>query len=145
MPEFAALLATAYDQMAARLEPGLKKLGVSWSSFQLLAAVHSSDGRVSQAELASRLGIAPATMTEAVQAQIKAGMVQQIPSEHDRRVKTLRLSPKGNRTFSQILQLLEEAEMDMLKGVSSANRAVVEKVLTRVAENLETAGTKSLR
>ena len=95
--------------------------------------------------IASSDGLIACVGDEAVQAQIKAGMVQQIPSDHDRRVKTLRLSPKGNRTFSQILQLLEEAETDMLKGVSGANRAVVEKVLTRVAENLETAGTKSLR
>jgi DNA-binding MarR family transcriptional regulator len=143
--DFSALIASVHEAMASRLEPQLEELGVSWTSFQLLAAVHGAEGKIAQAEIAHRLGVAPATLSESVQGHLKHGTLIQVGSEIDRRVKHLELTKFGKEKFAEIFRLVAATEKEMLTGIPAAERKAVEKVLTRVVQNLESPGTKPLR
>jgi len=129
-------VATIYELQAALLEPGLKKLKISWTSFQLLMAVSQGGGKLSQAAVAQKLGITPATLSEAVRSQVEKGWLKQSGSESDRRVKSLMTTNKAEKLLATIRELVAEAEESALKGMSKAERASLAQALDQVVTNL---------
>lgn len=129
-------VATIYELQAALLEPGLKKMKISWTSFQLLMAVSQGGGKLSQAAVAQRLGITPATLSEAVRSHVEKGWLKQSGSETDRRVKSLMTTNKAEKLLTTIRELVAEAEETALKGMSKAERASLAQALDQVVTNL---------
>lgn len=114
IPRIAAL----YELQTALIGPQLKRLGMTLATFQLLAAVHGSGSKSSQAEIARRLGISPATLSEAVHSAIKAGLLEQDVSSTDRRVKTLKLTNKASKKLAEVLTELQSIEKSVVKKLS---------------------------
>jgi DNA-binding MarR family transcriptional regulator len=139
MSDFAlgARIAAVYELHAQLLEPTLRAMGISWASFQLLAAAHSAGGSGSQAELARRLGLSPATLCEAVQAHVSKGLLVIEKSPHDARVRLVRLTPRGQEIMRKVQAALDEIAARMLKGVPKAEAQAAQQVLDRIVRNLE--------
>lgn len=129
-------VAAIYELQAALLEPGLKKMKISWTSFQLLMAVSQGGGKLSQAAVAQKLGITPATLSEAVRTHVEKGWLKQTGSETDRRVKSLMTTNKAEKLLTTIRDLVAEAEESALKGMSKAERASLAQALDQVVANL---------
>lgn len=134
-----ARIAAAYELHAEWMEPRLTALGVSWASFQLLVTVSNAGANASQIEVATRLGVTAATLSESVQSHIERGFLTRTQSEKDKRVKILRLTPKSSEIVKKILELVAESEEMMTRGVLPDEMAVARKVLDRVMQNLESA------
>ncbi len=132
-------IAALYELQSAHLDPRLKELGVSWASFQLLTAVYAATGE-SQNQIALRLGIKPATMSEAVFNHAKKGLMEQVVSTSDRRVKSLKLTPKGRKLVESIREGLGDSERVMTSGLSASEHRsaieVIDKMLKSLEENL---------
>lgn len=132
-------IAALYELQSAHLDPRLRELGVSWASFQLLTAVYAADGQ-SQNQIAQRLGIKPATMSEAVFNHSQKGLMEQVVSSSDRRVKGLKLTPKGRKLVETIRESLSESERAMVAGLSASELRfaieVFDKMLKSMEENL---------
>lgn len=111
-------LATVYEFQSALLVPHLKNLGVAWSTFQLLTTIQAAGETTSQAEIARRLGLAPATLSESVQLHVKKGLVQQARHPNDARVRALQLTDHG------------KALMKKIQGIVNANSRLLEDALT---------------
>ena len=133
IPRIAAL----YELQSAYLEPKLKKLGISLSTFQLLAVVHSSGEGASQIDIARRLGISPATLSETVQTHIRKGLLEQTTSKQDRRVKLLRLTKSSNSKLKDVRKLLNDLEEIMLEDVSGSTFRSALSVLDLAIQNVE--------
>ncbi len=133
IPRIAAL----YELQSAYLEPRLKKLGISLSTFQLLAVVHSSGGEASQIEIARRLGVSPATLSETVHLHIKKGLLEQVVSSEDRRVKILKLTKSSSSKLKDVRKLLDNLEEIMLKDVSGSTFRSALAVLDLALANVE--------
>ena len=133
IPRIAAL----YELQSAYLEPKLKKLGISLSTFQLLAVVHSSGEGVAQIDIARRLGISPATLSESVQLHIKKGLLEQVVSKQDRRVKVLRLTKSSSSKLKDVRKLLNDLEEIMLEDVSGSSFRSALAVLDTALQNVE--------
>jgi len=135
------LIAAIYEYQAAFLEPKLKKIGLSLGSFQLLAAVHAAGEGASQIDIARRLGIAPATLSETVQIQVNDGMLEQVTSKSDRRVKSLVLTEAAKSKLEEVRKMIQKLEQAMLANLSSSNLkttlSTLESVLGNVEEILE--------
>jgi DNA-binding MarR family transcriptional regulator len=119
------------------MEPRLRELGISWATFQLLTTVANIGPKASQIEVARRLGITAASLSEAVQAHVARGLIEQIPHPKDKRIRILRLTPASQQIVSSIKDLVLKSETAMTKGLSAAEVASASAVLDRVLVNLE--------
>lgn len=132
-------IATLYELQAAYMEPKLKAMGISWTTFQMLSAVFGAGGAASQAEIARRLGVTPATLSEAVQTLSKKGFLSQAPSDADRRVKLLKLTAKANKSLQEITKVAQEAEQIAVAGLNDAKLRKALTLLDKCVANLEKA------
>jgi len=110
-------IAAIYELQAALLSPELQRIGISFGTFQLLAAISGSKNGASQAEIARRLGISPATLSESVRSHVTRELIEQVESLTDRRVKLLKLTPTAAKNLKSVKDVLEEIERKILKDV----------------------------
>ncbi len=130
-------IAAVYEVQSAWLEPRLAGLGLSWNAFQLLSAVLGAGADASQVEVARRLGVTPATLSETVQSQVKKGLLSQVPSEKDRRVKRLELTDRSRSLMKRVVALVEQSEAIMARSIPAADLGMACAVLDRALANLE--------
>lgn len=133
LPRVAAL----YQLQEAVLEPRLKEFGIGMNTFQLLTAIRGAGEHASQNEVARRLGVTPATLSESVTSHVKRGFIRQEPSEYDKRVKVLVLTARAQEILGRVLATLEEIEELMIRSLSDSQRIAFEKILDRCLGNLE--------
>ena len=132
-------IAAIYELQSAILEPKLKKIGISWTTFQLLTTINSAGKSASQVEVASRLGITPATLSETVFSHVQKGLIEQVPSKSDRRVKVLQLTETSKPMMKQIKKFVQETESGLLAGFNDSESMQLSGLLDRVLLNLEQA------
>ena len=131
-------MAAVYELQSAWLEPRLRAIGVNWTTFQLLTTVSSAGKRASQVEVARRLGVTAATLSETVFTHVQKDLLEQVASSQDRRVKILQLTDKAKGLMRQIKKLIGESEALMSKGLLNGDSEQLAALLDRVMENLET-------
>jgi DNA-binding MarR family transcriptional regulator len=132
-------IAAVYELQAEWMEPKLRELGISWSTFQLLTAVANAGDRASQIEVARRLGVTAATLSESVQAHLDKGLLSRTTLPRDKRVKLLRLTPESKAIVERIKELVVQADETMTRGVLPDEMTLVARVLDRAMENMESA------
>lgn len=130
-------IAAIYELQSASLEPKLKKLGISWTTFQLLTTIHSAGKSASQIEVANRLGITPATLSETVFSHVQKGLIEQVPSKSDRRVKVLQLTDTSKQLMKQIKKFLVESESVLLADLNQSEAEQLSGFLNRVLSSLD--------
>lgn len=135
--ELSARIATIYEHHAAFLEPRLQSLGIGWGTFQLLSAVYAAGGAVSQAEIARRLGVTPATLSETAYAHVQRGLLTQSAAGSDRRVKALALTKRAEDLMRKVATCLAEAEEAISEGLTTSEKAALSKSLDKIIANLE--------
>ena len=132
-------IAALYELQAALLEPQLKAIGINWTTFQLLSAVHGAGEEASQAEVARRLGVTPATLSETVTAHEAKGMLKRVPNAQDKRLKILQLTSKASKLLDKVLTVVNDVDQQMMRGIGVAPRDAAAKTLDRCIANLEKA------
>ncbi|MBX3096388.1 MAG: winged helix-turn-helix transcriptional regulator [Fimbriimonadaceae bacterium] len=136
-----AQIGVLYDLQTGYLEPRFREIGLSWGTFQLLAAIQSAPHGISQIEVARRLGVTPATLSETVFAHVQKGLVEQVPSNSDRRVKLLRLTANAKKLLKKASTDIDRCESSMKAGLSEKELSTLAALLRRVETNLESAAT----
>lgn len=124
------------ELVAQAIQPTLDNLSISYGAFELLTAVHASEGDANQAEIARRLGITAPSLTEAVRAAIQAGLVEQVPVPTDARAKNLRITVKGRVALDRIIEQVNETERIMVEGIEDRNLRSALVVLKTASRNL---------
>jgi DNA-binding MarR family transcriptional regulator len=121
--------------MASRLSEPLAREGLTMTGFELLGAVKSAGG-ATQVEIAKRLEITAASLSESVKSAVAAGWLRQEAVEGDRRMKRLALSPAGARLLDKIVEEVRHAEVRMLQGLDARSVEHAAEVLRRAILNL---------
>ena len=93
------------------LDRRLKHLGLSQTSWLAIAYTAKEATPLSQTQLASRVGVEDPTMVSTVDRLVKAGFMLRTPSETDRRVKLLSLTPAGIEIYDKV-----KTEADIVRG-----------------------------
>ncbi|MBX3117733.1 MAG: winged helix-turn-helix transcriptional regulator [Fimbriimonadaceae bacterium] len=132
----AAQVAILSELVSEQVEGGLRKQGHSLSTFQLLSAIKASETNITQAELAQRMGITAASLCEALKTASNKGLVEQKPSDTDRRAKRVSLTKQGNRLISETLVHLDNVNLKMLHGIGSSDLKQTERILSKCIGNL---------
>jgi DNA-binding MarR family transcriptional regulator len=134
-PDILARIAILYDRQSAAVEPALQRLNCSWVTFQLLTVLHGQ-GSVSQAEVARRLGVSPATLSESVRGHLARGLIRQTASGSDKRLKLLSLSDSGQKMLSNVVQEMSMVELKMVSILSEREVATLSKLLDKLISSL---------
>ena len=95
----------------------LKDLGMSQASWMTVAVAAKAKAPLAQIELASRVGVEGATMVAMLDRLEKSGLVARVPSETDRRVKLVRLTPAGTKLYAKVQTEASAVRKKLLGGI----------------------------
>ena len=118
------------------VEPTLERAGISLAAFELLNAIHSGQGKATQAQVAATLKVTPPTLCEAVKGAVRQGLVAQIEDQKDRRTKKLELTAKSKRILAKAFKAISEAEEAMVKDIDPEQLEAAVLVLTQAVVNI---------
>jgi len=126
-----ALHASARGWRAA-LERRLKDSGVSAAGCSAVAAAADMAQPPSQTALAQLLGIEAATMVVTIDRLVTAGMVERVPSPHDRRVKLVVVTEQGRALAARVRQESQALRRELLGRIEGEQVAVAAAVLEQL-------------
>jgi DNA-binding MarR family transcriptional regulator len=99
----------------------LQSIGLTTALFGVLNVLASRDGAIQQ-ELGSAMGIDPSTMVSLIDELERAGLAKRRPHPQDRRARQVSITPKGRRLLQRARKMAFEAEDEVLRGLSAAQR-----------------------
>jgi DNA-binding MarR family transcriptional regulator len=120
------------------LGQSLDKVGLYRGQPPLLMALHEADG-VAQSELAARMEVTPATITNAVKRMEKAGLVVRRRDSEDERVSRVYLTDAGRGIFADLEAIAKQVDETTFAGFTDEERLVMRGFLNRVHDNLRRA------
>ncbi|MEE1031143.1 MAG: MarR family transcriptional regulator [Ruminococcus sp.] len=97
----------------------------------------NSDKDVFQKDLEAKFSIARSTASGILQLMEKKGFIERVSVERDARLKKIILTEKGVVFHKQNIQLTEEFEYLMKKGISQEELEIFFRVVRTMRENLE--------
>ena len=103
----------------------------------LLALQKTAEQQLSMKELERYFGVAQSTVAGIVSRLEQKGLVEAIGDAVDKRIKLVHLTYAGELCCSEAACSMEEAEENLLRGLSSDERKVLNHLLKRVADNLK--------
>ena len=130
-------IAALHEMQSALLEPTLRAEELSWAAFQLLVTISGTGGTAAQVDVARDLGVTPATLSESVHSLVKRGLIEQVPGERDRRVKTLRLTSSAVHKLAMVRAAAAASEKAMVEGVPARDLEACSRVLDILIGRLE--------
>jgi MarR family transcriptional regulator for hemolysin len=126
------------------LERQLKACGLTlagWSAVATLAEMERAGeqgGRApSQTELAQQLGVDGGTLVATIDRLSGAGLIERVPSPHDRRVKLLVLTPEGGQLAQEVKAHAQALRRDALERLDPGELATAAAVLEQLQQILE--------
>lgn len=119
------------------LDRRLKDLGVSQAGWLSIAYIAKAKSPLSQAELASLVQVEAATMVSTIDRLEKAGLVQRLPSESDRRVKLLVVTAEGQAIYEQVRARADDLRRELIGRIDPEKIAVATSVLEELQALIE--------
>lgn len=119
----------------------MERAGASLGIWIVLNAA-SDEGVVSHSVLASRAHVDGATITYHVDRAEKLGLVRREVDPADRRVRRLRMTPKGERLYGKLRGTADAFGARMFEGISEAEQERARRTLEKIRANL--GATQSL-
>src|SRR5215469_13824068 len=126
------LLAQVGAHAAQRFGERLKPLGFAPYHAGILRTLARSPG-TSQQELARRLGMHASNMVGIVDELEGRGLLERKPSETDRRVYALHLTPKGLQSLGSIGEVAREHSRALLASLTESQREQLAELLEAIA------------
>ena len=124
------MTSTSHDFFAA-----LDAAGLSFTQVKCLGLMSDADA-LSVSALADELVISLAAASRAVDALVQRDEVSRVEDVRDRRSKLLTITPRGRRTFEDLIavrragveRLLADLDPDDLEGLAAALRPILERL-----------------
>jgi len=110
--------------------------GASLAQTKVLMCIKAQPGTARAADVAEIMGIAPRTVTEALDGLERDGMIQRIPDREDRRVKRLTLTPAGEAAVAVTEPLRRELGAKALSALNPSDRQHFHVALQKILKGL---------
>lgn len=123
-------LYVAYTRLKRSMGRGTRFAAINPNTIGVPALLKARPG-LSQTELADLLGVERMTAGVQVAQCIRAGLVTRRRSEHDRRKYVLHVTSKGLANLRRVAKLIPAHERSLFEGFSSAERALLHKLLAK--------------
>src|SRR2546430_14227511 len=122
-----------------KLDERLKPMGLSQAKWRTLMHLSVAPGPMTQAEIASHLGIEEPTLVTLLHRLEGERWVARKNASHDRRCKTVHLAPRAQRVIEQISSAAFKLRHELLDDISPAELRSCIRVLDRTRQNAEGA------
>jgi DNA-binding MarR family transcriptional regulator len=132
-------LARVSKLFRARAHQWLDQIGLYAGQQFMLCALWNDEG-ITHSELAHRLHVQPATVTNALKRMERAGLVERRPDPDDQRVSRVYLTPAGWEIREAVEQVWHDLDVEVFAGFSAEERATLEGFVQRVYQNLQSMG-----
>ena len=130
-------LFTCTTMAERRVDGALKRaFGSSLPRFDLLAQLDRADDGLRMGELSERILTTNGNVTWLVAALEREGLVRRRTATHDRRAVVVRLTAAGRRQFAAMARAHEALIIELLAGLSSAERQTMHTLLGTVKQHL---------
>lgn len=96
----------------------------------------NSHGRLSQRQLAQKIGITPPSMTVTLRKLEELGFIHKEPDEKDQRIIRIRLSEVGKECIEKLKSIMDEMEEILYQGFSVEEKLLFRRLLLAMRENL---------
>jgi DNA-binding MarR family transcriptional regulator len=128
-------VARLYGQQFDRL--AREKIGLSQAQCRLLGVLAAhGEGRMSQAELAHRLGLSPMAIAAMCDRMASAGWLRREAHPTDRRVNELHLEPSAAKALASAMDIGDALSARSLSGLSAAERSQLLALLGKARDAL---------
>ena len=117
----------------------LEEFGLFRGQPPLLFALWEKEGRT-HSELAEHLHVQPATITKMIKRMERAGFVERSQDAEDQRVSRVYLTDAGRDIRDAVEGVWRELEEQTFAGFSSEERALLNRFLLRIWDNLMPEG-----
>lgn len=134
---YLVLLRVASDVLSS-VDRHIAAHGLSQARFTVLMLLNcgACEGQGSPSDLATRAGVSRATMTGLVDGLERDGLVAREPHEDDRRMLTVRLTPRGRETLEAILPGHFRYVARLMSGLSEEEQVELVGLLAKLRERL---------
>jgi len=122
-----------------QLDERLRPMGLSQAKWRTLLLLSLTPHALTQAEIASHLGIEEPTLVALLHRLEEEGWVSRRNSPRDRRCKTVHLQRRAHRLIGQISATAVELRRDLIRDVSLRDLQVCMRVLNQIREQAERA------
>ena len=96
----------------------------------------NSHGRLSQRQLAQKIGITPPSMTVTLRKLEELGFIHKEPDEKDQRIIRIRLSEAGKECIEKLKSIMDEMEEILYQGIRPEERMLFRRLILEMRENL---------
>jgi len=130
-------LLRAGDEASRVVESHLAQHDITQGRFGVLMALwanHSGAEALSPAAIAGRTGVTRATVTGLVDTLERDGLVARAPDPEDRRMLTVRLTPKGEKLLQRIMPTHFRQMAWLMEPLTGGERKSLVRLLTKVLQ-----------
>ena len=113
----------------------LKQLGLHVGQEMFLYELWSNEG-ITQTELAERLLLRPATVTNTLQRLEREGMVERRSDIEDQRMSRVYVTDKGRSMEDPVYEKWNQLEQESFRGFSVEEQVLLRRLLLQVYQNL---------
>ena len=121
----------------AALERYLKSCGITPAGWNAVSAVAATAAAPSQRQLAEQLGVDGATLVATIDRLVAGGLVERMPSPHDRRVKLVVLTGQGRALAARVGEQAAQLRQSIAARIDAARMAAASEVLEELQLVLE--------
>ena len=118
-----------------RMHARWEEIGLYRGQPFVLSALWEQEG-ITHSELAARMHVSPATVTNTLKRMEKAGFVERRHDLEDQRVSRVYLTDAGHAIREQVNQHWQEVETQVFGTLSEQERETLSRLLERVREEL---------
>jgi len=136
---FSAALHGAARQWRLLIDRRLKGLGLSQAGWITITMAAKAKAPMSQSELAHSVGVEGATMVAMLDRLARAGLVERVPSETDRRVKLVAVTAAGRALYDEVKREASTVRKELLGGMDPEQLLAVTELLEALAARIESA------
>ena len=115
---FTTALHHAYRGWRAALDRRMRDMDISQAGWVAIAYIAKAEAPLSQSEVANLVQVEAATMVSTLDRLEKAGLVERVVSETDRRVKHLKITPAGQVIYNQVRERADALRRDLFGRLS---------------------------
>jgi DNA-binding MarR family transcriptional regulator len=113
-----------------RTADALESIDMTPALFGVLNVLGARVGAIQQ-EVGTAMGIDPSTMVSLIDELEGKGLAKRGPHPSDRRARVVSITPKGRRLLERCRKMAAEAEDEVLRGLTAAQRGQLVKLLRR--------------
>lgn len=136
---FSHALHNAARMWRTALDRRMRDLDISQTGWMTVAYIAKAATPPSQAELAGLVQVEAATMVSTLDRLEKAGLVERVPSDNDRRVKLLKVTPSGRAIYEEVRAKADAMRAELLTRIDPDKLAITTEVLMQLQNLIETS------